>query len=79
MVEAVKPYAYHGVSVNVDFCFGAASHLHGILRDLFVPMFAIGRVQSWTAQILEQLESRILIRPLTIYGDPAHDDAPFEQ
>lgn len=70
LVEAMKPYARHGVNVNVDFYAGVVYYLHGIPEDLFVPIFAIGRVPGWTVQVLEQLENNILIRPLTLYHGP---------
>lgn len=71
LVEAMKPYARHGVNVNVDFYAGVVYYLNGIREDLFVPIFAAGRVPGWTAQVLEQLENNILIRPLTLYNGPA--------
>jgi citrate synthase len=43
VVKAMAPYARHGVNVNVDFYSGVVYHLLGIKRDLFVPIFAIGR------------------------------------
>lgn len=71
LVEAMKPYARHGVNVNVDFYAGVVYYLNGIAPDLFVPIFAVGRVPGWTVQVLEQMESNILIRPLTLYNGPA--------
>ncbi len=66
----MAPYARHGVNVNVDFYSGVVYYLHRIPKDLFVPIFAIGRVPGWTVQALEQLENNILIRPLTLYSGP---------
>ena len=71
LVEAMKPYARHGVNVNVDFYAGVVYFLNGIAEDLFVPIFAIGRVPGWTVQVQEQMENNILIRPLTAYNGPA--------
>ncbi|MFQ5547096.1 MAG: citrate/2-methylcitrate synthase [Woeseia sp.] len=68
--KAMARYSRHGVNVNVDFYAGVVYHLHEIPNDLFVPIFAIGRVPGWTAQILEQLRQNILIRPLTLYNGP---------
>jgi citrate synthase len=45
-------------------------HLHGIPEDIFVPIFAIGRIPGWTLQVLQQMESNILIRPLLQYNGP---------
>jgi citrate synthase len=70
LVAEMAPYARHGVHVNVDFYSGIIYHLNAIPRDLFVPLFAVGRVPGWTVQILEQLDNNILIRPLTLYAGP---------
>jgi citrate synthase len=70
VVAAMAPYARHGVNVNVDFYSGVVYHLLGIKRDLFVPIFAIGRVPGWVVQVLEQLDNNILLRPLTLYDGP---------
>jgi len=70
LVEAMKPYARHGVNVNVDFYAGVVYYLNGIKEDLFVPIFAVGRVPGWTVQVLEQIENNILLRPLTLYNGP---------
>ncbi len=77
VVAAMAPYARHGVNVNVDFYSGVVYHLLGIPRDLFVPIFAIGRVPGWIVQVLEQQESNILIRPLTLYNGPG--PRPYRQ
>lgn len=80
VVAAMAPYARHGVNVNVDFYSGAVYHLLGIERDLFVPIFAIGRVPGWVVQVLEQLDNNILIRPLTLYNGPdARSYVPIEK
>jgi citrate synthase len=71
LVKEMAPYARHGVNVNVDFYSGVIYYLHGIPKDLFVPIFAVGRVPGWTVQALEQLDNNILIRPLTLYNGPS--------
>lgn len=70
VVEAMKPYSRHGLNVNVDFYSGVIYQLHGIPMDLYVPIFAIGRMPGWIIQCLEQLQGNILIRPLTLYNGP---------
>jgi len=70
VVEAMRPYARLGVNVNVDFYAGVVYYLHGIPEDLFVPIFAVGRVPGWAVQVLEQFEHNILLRPLTLYNGP---------
>lgn len=72
--NAMARYARLGVNVNVDFYAGVIYYLHGMPEELFVPIFAIGRVPGWIAQILEQFERNILIRPLTEYNGPAARD-----
>ena len=71
LVAEMRPYARHGVNVNVDFYSGVIYYLNGIPKDIFVPLFAIGRVPGWTVQVLEQMDNNILIRPLTLYSGPA--------
>ena len=80
LVKEMEPYARHGVNVNVDFYSGVIYHLHGIPNDLFVPIFAVGRVPGWTVQVLEQQANNILIRPLTLYNGPGpRDYVPIDQ
>ena len=80
LVEAMKPYARHGVNVNGDFYAGVVSYLNGIPAELFVPIFAAGRVPGWTVQVIEQMENNILIRPLTLYNGPEpRDYVPIEK
>jgi len=70
VVEAMKPYSRHGLNVNVDFYSGVIYQLHGIPMDLYVPIFAIGRMPGWVIQCIEQQRCNILIRPLTLYNGP---------
>ena len=80
VVAAMKPYARFGVNVNVDFYSGVIYYLNGIAPDLFVPIFAVGRVPGWTVQCIEQLQNNILIRPLTLYDGPeARSYTPLAQ
>ena len=67
VVDAMKPYARRGIHVNVDFFAGVIYYLNGFPQDLFVPIFAVGRIPGWTIQVVEQLEHNILIRPLLQY------------
>ena len=70
VAEEMKPYGNKGIHVNVDFWSGAVYHLLGIPEDLFIPIFALGRVPGWTAQVLEQFSDNILLRPLLQYDGP---------
>jgi citrate synthase len=74
VVAAMQPYARFGINVNVDFYSGVIYYLNGIAPDLFVPIFAVGRVPGWTVQCIEQMANNILIRPLTLYDGPAPRD-----
>lgn len=74
VVEAMKPYSRHGLNVNVDFYSGVIYQLHGIPMDLYVPVFAIGRMPGWVIQCIEQQRGNILIRPLTLYNGPEPRD-----
>ena len=79
IVEAMKPRQRRGIYVNVDFYAGVGYHLIGIPQDLFVPIFAIGRVPGWAVQALEQARKNILIRPRMLYTGPgARDYVPIE-
>ena len=73
----MAPYARLGVNVNVDFYAGVVYYLLGIPEDIFVPIFAMGRVPGWVAQVIEQQEHNILIRPLTVYNGPDHREYPL--
>ena len=79
VIEAMKPYARRGIHVNVDFFAGAMYHLIGIPNDLFVPIFAVGRVPGWTIQVVEQYRHNILIRPLLLFaGDREREYVPID-
>jgi citrate synthase len=80
VVQAMSRYQRHGIYVNVDFYAGSVYYLLGIPEDLFVPIFAIGRVPGWCASVIEQLEDNILIRPLLRYEGPMDlQYVPIEQ
>ena len=63
VAEEMKPYGNKGIHVNVDFWSGAVYHLLGIPEDLFIPIFALGRVPGWTAQVLEPVSYTHLTLP----------------
>jgi citrate synthase len=68
--QDMAPYQSRGIFVNVDFYAGSVYHLLGIEEDLFVPIFAIGRMPGWATEILEQAQDNMLIRPLLRYDGP---------
>ena len=68
--EVMKPYQSRGIHVNVDFYAGSIYYLMGIPDDLFISLFALGRIPGWTLQVVEQYTDNILLRPLLDYTGP---------
>jgi citrate synthase len=78
--EVMVPYRSRGIFVNVDFFAGSIYYLLGIPDDLFIPIFALGRIPGWTLQCVEQYKDNILIRPLLEYVGPMDlEYVPIEQ
>ena len=75
VIEVMEPYRRRGIYQNVDFFSGAIYYLLGIPDDLFISIFAMGRVPGWTAQVIEQFENNILLRPRLLYTGPM--DVPY--
>jgi len=73
--EVMAPYRQRGIYVNVDFYAAAVYYLLDIPEDLFIPIFAIGRIPGWIVQIFEQWQDNVLIRPLLRYVGPK--DLPY--
>ena len=70
VAEVMKPYESRGICVNVDFWSGSIYQLLGIPEDLFICIFAMGRIPGWTVQVLEQYSDNILMRPMLEYVGP---------
>ena len=68
--DAMEPYAARGICQNVDFFSGAIYYLMGIPDDLFISVFAMGRIPGWTLQVVEQLSNNMVIRPRLLYVGP---------
>jgi citrate synthase len=78
--NTMLPYRSRGIFVNVDFFAGAIYYLLGIPDDLFISIFALGRIPGWTLQCVEQYKDNILIRPLLEYTGPMDlEYVPVEQ
>ena len=78
VIEAMSPYARRGIHVNVDFFAGVIYYLNGIPEEMFVPIFAIGRMPGWVLQVLEQQSNNILLRPRLDYvGPPEQEYIPI--
>ena len=78
--KVMVPYRSRGIFVNVDFFAGSIYYLLGISDDLFISIFALGRIPGWALQCIEQYEDNILIRPLLEYsGKMDLEYVPIEQ
>ena len=78
--KTMLPYRDRGICVNVDFFAGAIYYLLDIPDDLFISIFALGRIPGWTLQCVEQYKDNILIRPLLEYtGEMDLEYVPIEQ
>ena len=67
VAEVMEPYAARGICPNVDFWAGAMYHLMDIPKEVFICIFAMGRIPGWTVQVMEQYSNNILLRPLLLY------------
>ena len=78
--KVMVPYRSRGIFVNVDFFAGSIYYLLGIPEDLFISIFALGRIPGWTLQCVEQYQDNILIRPLLEYcGKMDLEYVPIQQ
>jgi citrate synthase len=65
------------LQTNVEFYTALLLHGLGIPKELFTPIFAVGRVLGWTAHCLEQLRDGRLIRPDADYIGPVGLQLPI--
>ncbi len=78
--EAMKKRAKRGIAPNVDLWSGAIYSLLGIPDDLFVPLFAVGRMPGWTLHVFEQYSVRDILRPRLLYTGPVDlEYSPIDQ
>jgi len=66
IMEEKKP----NLPVNVDFFSASTYHTLGVPVDQFTPIFAVSRVEGWTAHVIEQVANNRLIRPDSLYTGP---------
>ena len=66
--KVMVPYRSRGIFVNVDFFAGSIYYLLDIPDDLFISIFALGRIPGWALQCIEQYKDNMLIRPLLEYS-----------
>ena len=80
VVDVMRPYSKKGICQNVDFFSGSIYYLLDIPDDLFISIFAMGRVPGWTVQVMEQFERNILLRPRLLYEGPMDREyVPIEE
>ena len=78
--DTMKKRSRLGHHPNVDLWAGAVYSLLEIPNDLFIPLFAIGRMPGWTAHILEQYGQKDILRPRLQYSGPMDVSyVPIEQ
>jgi citrate synthase len=58
------------LDTNVEFYTALVLEALALSRELFTPIFAIGRVVGWTAHVLEQTKGGRIIRPASVYVGP---------
>lgn len=77
---AENAYKYKKLLPNVDFYSASVYANLGIPDDLFVNIFAMGRISGWLAHIIEQYENNKLIRPRAKYtGEIEKKYVPLDQ
>ena len=70
VTKVMEPYSRRGHHQNVDLWSGAIYSLLNIPDDLFVPIFAMGRMPGWTAHVMEQYSKKDILRPRLHYTGP---------
>jgi citrate synthase len=58
------------LQTNVEYYTALVHEALGLTRDLFTPVFAIGRVAGWVAHVHEQWRDGRLLRPQSRYVGP---------
>lgn len=76
LVDAMAPFARHGIAPNVDLYAAPVYRLLGLSDDLVTVTFAAGRAAGWVAHLMEQQSSNTLIRPRLQYAGSAPRDLP---
>jgi citrate synthase len=67
MQVLAKRYPQRALAANVEFYTAVLLDTLGLPRQLFSPLFAVGRVAGWCAHVLEQRATGRLIRPASVY------------
>jgi len=72
----MKPYARHGLNVNVDFYSGIILKAMGFPTSMFTVLFAVARTVGWVAQWNEMITDPMqrIGRPRQLYTGPTQRD-----
>jgi citrate synthase len=73
MEEIVK--AEKGLNPNVDFYSATVYYVLGFPPDMYTCLFAVARMNGWTAHVIEQLSNNRIIRPESEWIGP--NDVPY--
>lgn len=65
VLDELKPG--RNLRTNVEFYTALVLHGVGLEPAIFSSVFAMGRMGGWSANVLEQIEDDVLIRPLATY------------
>lgn len=79
LVEVMRPYMDKGMNINVDFYASAIYESLNIPKDIYISLFSMGRLPGWLAQIMEQRNNNILIRPVMRYIGERKNYIPIEE
>jgi citrate synthase len=78
VLKELKPGRH--LRTNVEFYTALVLHGVGLEPAIFSSVFAIGRMGGWTANVLEQIEDDVLIRPRAVYvGASGRSWVPLDQ
>lgn len=68
--QSMSDYEAAGAAPNVDLYSGAMWRMLGVPQDRLLLLFTVARMAGWIAHAIEQVQSRILIRPRLKYVGP---------
>ncbi|MGU3293404.1 citrate/2-methylcitrate synthase [Williamsia sp. M5A3_1d] len=68
--ELARVHPDRPLYANVEFYAGVVMDRCGISRTMFTPTFTVSRVVGWCANVVEQAQSRKIIRPRATYVGP---------
>jgi citrate synthase len=76
LTELAQRYPTRKLETNVEFYTALLLEALGIPREIFTCVFACGRIAGWIAHAKEQVATKRLIRPMSVYvGDTSQKAA----